>query len=100
MTVATINWLKEAPTQKGLPRFVSVFTPEGEQEVLGGPPLVAAPLEGIAAEASETKAAAADDDAAEKTSLITVEPAQHLVTHTGRCVCINGELMCSRPGEL
>ncbi|CDI98274.1 von Willebrand factor type C [Echinococcus multilocularis] len=90
VAVATINWLEEAPMHKGLPRFVSIFTPEGEKEVLSAASLVAsqtAPATGVA-----------EGIGAEKTSLITVEPAQHLVTHAGRCVCTDGELRCSRPG--
>lgn len=91
VTVATINWLEEAPIHKGLPTFVSVFTSEGEREVLSAAPLVS----------SQTASTVGieEGEGAEKTSLITVEPAQHLVTHAGRCVCTDGELRCSRPGE-
>ncbi|KAL5971574.1 hypothetical protein TSMEX_000695, partial [Taenia solium] len=72
---------------KGLPTFVSVFTPEGEREVLSAEPLVN----------SQVASTVGVGEGAEKTSLITVEPAQHLVTHVGRCVCTDGELRCSRP---
>ncbi|KAL5108499.1 hypothetical protein TcWFU_001562 [Taenia crassiceps] len=90
VTVATINWLEEAPMHKGLPTFVSVLTPEGEREVLSAAPLVSS-LSAPTVEIGEV-------GGAEKTSLITVEPGQHLVTHAGRCVCTDGELRCSRPG--
>ncbi len=79
--------MNKAPDKKGLPKFVSIFTPEGEAEVL-----------------TEGNILLQKDDGgeiakAEGTSIITVAPGQHLVTHAGRCVCADGELRCSRPGK-
>lgn len=96
VTLSTINWLEEGPGPKGLPRFVSVFTPEGEKEVLTD-----SAHQRMAQNNLEPGAAAnfLGGEFAEKTSLITVNPAQHLVTPAGRCVCTDGELRCSRPGQ-
>uniref|UniRef100_A0A5K3EGC6 VWFC domain-containing protein n=1 Tax=Mesocestoides corti TaxID=53468 RepID=A0A5K3EGC6_MESCO len=91
VTVATVNWLDKVPNRKGLPRFVSIFTPEGEEEILSE-----------AHQPQILRPSMYEDDEAnrneEKTSIITVSPAQHLVTHAGRCVCTDGELRCFRPG--
>ncbi|VDM31076.1 unnamed protein product [Hydatigera taeniaeformis] len=90
VTVATINWLEEAPMHKDLSSFVSVFTPEGEKEVLDEASLM---------NSQTARIEEGEEEGAEKTSLITVDPGQHLVTHAGRCVCTDGELRCSRPVE-
>nr|CUU99111.1 hypothetical transcript [Hymenolepis microstoma] len=95
VTVSTINWLEEAPGPKELSRFVSVFNSEGQQEGSSGK---VRKRDGENNEEPLTPISNASVDATEKTTLITVDPAQHLVTHAGRCVCTDGELRCSRPG--
>lgn len=95
VTVSTINWLEGAPGLKGLPRFVSVFNSDGEKE--GSTDKAHQRVDKINAEPL-MPILNASVGAMEKTTIITVDPAQHLVTHAGRCVCTDGELRCSRPG--
>ncbi|KAM7535717.1 hypothetical protein Aperf_G00000094977 [Anoplocephala perfoliata] len=95
VTVSTINWLEEPPGPNGLPRFVSVFTPEGEKEIFTGSARQRIAKNNLKPEVTGDLLGG---EFAEKTSLITVNPAQHLVTPAGRCVCTDGELRCSRPG--
>ncbi|VDO16455.1 unnamed protein product [Rodentolepis nana] len=95
VTVSTINWLEEAPGPKDLSRFVSVFNSEGQSEDSSGK---TSKRNEKSNEEPLAPISNATVNAMEKTALITVDPAQHLVTHAGRCVCTNGELRCSRPG--
>ncbi|VDL14241.1 unnamed protein product [Hymenolepis diminuta] len=95
VTVSTINWLEGAPGLKGLPRFVSVFNSDGEKD--GSADKAHQRVDKINAEPL-MPILNASVGAMEKTTIITVDPAQYLVTHAGRCVCTDGELRCSRPG--